>query len=108
MLNSRYKLSALQDTLRSPAELVMCKANVGKEIVRQMMDAVDLVAKQPHVDAVTNFAVKTMSAIHGDCEAAGAAGTTPHETFGTIVATLPPIAKDYAKPDNQFSVEMAK
>jgi hypothetical protein len=24
------------------------------------------------------------------------------------VATLPPIAKDYAKPDNQFSVEMAK
>ena len=104
-LSSRSKLSALHGTLRSPSELVLCEANVGEEIVRQMCDAVDLVAKQPHVDAVKGFAVKSMSAIGSD--AAGAAGTQ-YETFNTIVATLSPVAKDYAKPDNQFSVEMAK
>ena len=54
-LSSRTKLPALHDTLRSPAELVMCEANVGEEIVRQICDAVDLVAKQPHVDAVKGF-----------------------------------------------------
>ena len=104
-LSSRTKLSALHGTLRSPAELVMCEANVGEEIVRQMFDAVDLVAKQPHVDAVKDFAVKIMTAIGADAE--GAAGTS-HETFNTIVPTLSPVAKDYTKPDNQFSVEMAK
>ena len=36
----------------------MCEANVGEEIVRQMVGAVDLVAKQPHVDAAKDFAVK--------------------------------------------------
>ena len=46
-LSSRTKLSALHGTLRSPAELVMCEANVGEETVRKMFDAVDLVAKQP-------------------------------------------------------------
>jgi hypothetical protein len=61
VLNSRCKLSALQGTLRSLAELVICEANVGEEIVRQMMDAVDLVAKQPHVGAVKDFAVKIMT-----------------------------------------------
>ena len=45
VLSSRSKLSALHGTLRSPAELVMCEANVGEDIVRQMMNAVDLVAK---------------------------------------------------------------
>ena len=104
-LSSRSKLSALHGTLRSPAELVMCEANVGEEIVRQMFDAVDLVAKQPHVDAVKDFAVKIVTAIGADAE--GAAGTS-HETFNTIVATLSPLAKDFTKPDNQFSVEMAK
>ena len=104
-LSSRSKLLALHGTLCSPAELVMCEANVGEEIVRQMHDAVDLVAKQPHVGAVKDFAVKIMSAIGSD--AAGAAGTQ-HETFNTIVATLLLVAKDYAKPDNQFGVEMAK
>ena len=59
VLNSRCKLSALQGTLRGPAELVMYEANVGEEIMRQMMDAVGLVAKQPHVDAVKDFAVKS-------------------------------------------------
>ena len=83
----------------------MCEANVGEEIVRQIVDAVDLVAKQPHVDAVKDFAVKIVTAIGDDAE--GAAGMS-HETFNTIVATLSPLAKDFAKPDNQFSVEMAK
>ena len=46
-----------------------------------------------------------MTAIGDDEE--GAAGTS-HETFNTIVASLSPLAKDFAKPDNQFSVEMAK
>ena len=82
MLNSRCKHSALQGTLRSPAELVMCEANAGEETVRQMMGAVDLVTKQPHVDAVKDFAVKIMSETHVDCETAGAAGM-PHETFST-------------------------
>ena len=104
-LSSRAKLSALHGTLRSPAELVMCEANVGEEIVRQMFDAVDLVAKQPHVGAVKDFAMKIMTAIGADAE--GAVGTS-HETFNTIVAMLSPLAKDFAKPANQFSVEMAK
>ena len=59
------------------------------------------------LEAVKDFAVKIMSEIHGDCETAGVAGT-PHEAFGTILATLSPIAKDYTKPDNQFGTEMAK
>jgi len=70
-----------------------------------MFDAVDLVAKQPHVDAVKDFAVKIMTAIGADAE--GAAGTA-HETFNTIVVTLSPVAKDYTKANNQFIVEMAK
>ena len=77
VLNSRCRPSAVRGSARSPAELVMCEANVGEEIVRQMMGAVDLVAKQSHVDAVKDFAVKSMSEIHGGCETAGAAGT-PH------------------------------
>ena len=60
----------------------MCEANAGEEIVRQMMGAVELVAKQPHVGTVKDFAVKIMSETHGDCEMAGAAGM-PHETFST-------------------------
>ena len=41
---------------------------------------------------------------------AGAEGAavTSHETFNTIVPTLSPVAKDYTKANNQFSVEMAK
>ena len=104
-LSSRTKLPALHGTPRSPAELVMCEANVGEEIVRHIFDAVDLVAKQPYVGAVKDFAVKIMAAIDADAE--GAAGTS-HETFNTIVATLSPLAKDFTKADNQFSVEMAK
>ena len=104
-LGSRSKLSALHGTLRSPAELVMCEAGVGEEIVRQMVDAVELVAKQPHVDAVKDFAVKIVTAISED--EAGAAGT-PHETFHTVVATLSPLVKDFTKPDNQFGAKMAK
>jgi len=104
-LSSRTKLSALHGTLRSPAELVMCEVNLGEEIVRQMCDMVDLVAKQPHVDAVKDFAVKIMTAIRADEE--GAAGTS-HETFSTIVATLSPVAKDYTKANSQFSAEVAK
>ena len=93
-LSSRAKLPALHGTPRSPAELVMCEANVGEEIVRQMVDAVDLVAKQPHVDAVKDFSVKIVTAIGDDAE--GAAGTS-HETFNTIVATLSPLAKEFTK-----------
>ena len=37
----------------------MCEANVGEEIVRQMVDAVELVAKQPHVDAVKDLRSKS-------------------------------------------------
>ena len=62
-LSGRTKLPALHGALRSPAELVMCEANAGEKIVRQMFDAVELVAKQLHVDAVKDSAVKIMTAI---------------------------------------------
>ena len=83
----------------------MCEANVGEEIVRQMCDAVELVANQPHVDAVKAFAVDIMAAVASDAE--GASGTA-YETFNTIVAALSPAAKDYATPNNQYGTEMAK
>ena len=66
-LSSRTKLPALHGALRSPAELVMCEANVGEEIVRQMFDAVGLVAKQPHVDAVKDFVEKNHDRYRSGC-----------------------------------------
>ena len=58
------------------------------------------------MDAAKDSAVKIVTAIGADAE--GAAGGAPHETFSTIVATLSPLAKDFTKTENQFSVEMAK
>ena len=60
-----YRLAAARGMRRHPAELVMCEAGVGEEIVRQISDAIELVAGQPHVDAVKDFAVKIMRDVKG-------------------------------------------
>ena len=101
-LPGAHPMTALRGVVRHPAELYMCEASADKTIVRQIHDAVDLAAKQPHTDAVTAFAKKIME--HAMREDAGDA----FKGFGRYVAMLSPLAAEFEPPASEYGSEMAR
>ena len=101
-LPAAHVMTALRGVPRHPAELYMCEASASEPIVRQMHDAVDLAAKQPHADAVTAFAKKIME--HAMREDAG----DSFKSFAGYVAMLSPLATDFAPPSSEYGSEMAR
>ena len=101
-LPHEHSMTALRNVVRDPAEMYMCEAAADETIVRQIHDAVDLAAKQPHTDAVTAFAKKIMA--HANREEAGDA----FKSFAGYVAMLSPLAVDFEPPGSEYGSEMSR
>ena len=101
-LPAAHVMTALRGVPRHPAELCMCEASAGEPILRQIHDAADLAAKQPHADAVAAFAKKIME--HAMREDAG----DSFKGFAGYVAMLSPLATDFAPPSSEYGPEMAR
>ena len=97
-----HSMTALRGVVRDPAEMYMCEASADESIVRQIHDAVDLAAKQPHTDAVTEFAKKIMA--YANREDAGDA----FKSFAGYVSMLSPLAVEYAPPGSEYGSEMSQ